>query len=193
MILFRNILTVLLAALALFIWSSVSWMALPLHKNSVHTFKNPAEVSDVLLANAPKSGVYQIPAQKKPDGSHVSEEDWQAAFDKGPFMQGLVRVHPVKTSMGRRLGGSFIVNVVAVALIVYVLFLGKVNSKEHRTLVAVGMGMFAVAVDWLPAMNWFDFPLAYILPYAVDALVGSLLAGLVVAFGLPRFYGPGAD
>jgi hypothetical protein len=189
----RNTLTVFIAALVLFFWNSISWMVLPLHQKSTKSFSNAAKVADVLLENAPVSGVYELPARTNADGSNVSEEEYQKAFDKGPFMQGFVRISSTNTPMGQRLGGSFLVNFFAVVLIVYVLFLGKVNSREHRVLIALAMGLFTLVIDWLPVMNWFDYPLSYIFPFAVDAVVGSLLAGLVIAFGIPRYYGPGAD
>ncbi len=182
----RNFITVLVATLLWFVWGGISWMQTPLHKNT-ESFKDPEAVARVLKENAPKAGVYELPSRD------LSQEEWQAQYDKGPFLQGMVRVKPTTSKMGTSLAGSAFISFLSVLLIVYVLFLGRVNSKEHRVLVALAMGLFTVVVDWLPAMNWFGYPMSYVLPYALDAIVGSLVAGLVIAFGITRFYGPGAD
>lgn len=54
----------LLGGFIVFLWSIVSWKVLPFHQMNIQHFKNESRVSQVLMGNAPKSGVYVFNVQK---------------------------------------------------------------------------------------------------------------------------------
>ena len=58
--------SLLLAALAggavVFVWGAISWMALPWHHKSFQKFTDEEGVAKALMAAAPASGLYSLPA-----------------------------------------------------------------------------------------------------------------------------------
>ena len=59
------ILGVILASVVFFIWSAISWMALPWQRGIFKAFQNEAKMAQVLAEQAPVSGIYGLPAEPK--------------------------------------------------------------------------------------------------------------------------------
>ena len=47
----------ILGAVILFVWGFLSWMVLPWHADSMHTFKDETAIAQSIQANASKSGI----------------------------------------------------------------------------------------------------------------------------------------
>ena len=58
-----------LGGLTVFVWGTISWMALPWHHHTLKTFTNEAAVAQVVSQNAPSSGTYLLlPGTRGPAG-----------------------------------------------------------------------------------------------------------------------------
>src|ERR1700674_3198406 len=55
----------LAGGLIAFGWSSISWMALPLHEKALRAFADPAAVVGAVTASAPASGIYLLANDQK--------------------------------------------------------------------------------------------------------------------------------
>ena len=57
----RNVTAVLAGGLIAFIWSSISWMAIPWHQPTMNIFEDEESVGRVIKAAAPEAGIYTYP------------------------------------------------------------------------------------------------------------------------------------
>jgi hypothetical protein len=90
------LLGVLLSSAAFFIWSAISWMALPWQRGVFKAFTDEDDMTRVLAGQAPESGVYGLPAEPRypADATKAQRDaiDW-AVFDKimcGPVVFAVV-------------------------------------------------------------------------------------------------------
>ena len=51
-----------LGGVVLFVWSAISWMALPWHQKTMTPFKDDHAMAQAIVANADRSGVYFLPS-----------------------------------------------------------------------------------------------------------------------------------
>lgn len=185
----RFLLACLLAALLVFLWGFVSWTLLPWHNAQFREFSEEGPVTTAVRLSAGKgSGVYMIPSMESAarqsrarEGQGRPDQVWQAAFDQGPLVLALVRPGPSTRTMAGRLVGSFLIQFAGTLLLGWILLHCPKQTYGGRVAVCAAAGAFAGVVGWLPAWNWFDYPLGYCLVSAADLLIGGLLAGLVLA------------
>ncbi len=81
----------LFGGLALFVWSTISWMVLPWHNATLNTFTNEDEVARVLKANASGRGIYVYPGEHHtpgltPEQRKRAEEAVMDKMKTGPFI-----------------------------------------------------------------------------------------------------------
>jgi hypothetical protein len=127
------------------------------------------------------TAMYFVPGMQKPDGSHADREPWSNAFNTGPFALALVRPGAAPWSMGMRMAGSLLIQFVGALTLAWILKHCPKQTYWGRVSVCAAAGFFAGVVGWLPAWNWWDFPLVYCLVNAADLLIGGVVAGLVLA------------
>ncbi len=178
----KSAIYILITAIALFLWGYVSWMVLPWHQNSL-TFRDEAAVGAVLQQSAPQAGVYMLPGSQ--GGSADSESD-MARLAAGPYLYGMVRSGPKEQNMGLLMGGSFAIQLLTATFLYFILRKAGVDTIRKAILLSLAVFVFTWIVEWLPSVNWFEFPLAFTLPYLGDVLVSALLAGTILGRSLWR-------
>ena len=158
----------LFGGLILFLWSALSWMVLPLHAQTLHSFKNETLVESALMASLDndQGGVYMLP---NPHGKK-----------NGPFA--LVIVNPKGWGeMGVHMLIGFLTQVLGAMLVTGLLL--KTGGMKYwgRVWFVVMFALTAGVIGHLPQWNWWGYSSGFILAEFVDLFAGWFLAGLVIA------------
>lgn len=170
----------LLAGLALFVYGFVSFAVLRWH--TPKPVPSESALAEAIKASVTEAGVYMVPGPVKADGTHRGQDEWMAASDRGPYMLAMIRPGPNRRPMVSYMSASLVWNVGLAFLLGLIL---RSTGLPARKLVALGaaIGLFAALANWLPASNWYEYPLAYWAPYVVDQVVqGALVAAIMSRF-----------
>lgn len=176
----------LLGGLVAFIWTAVSWMALPWHNTTMRSFINEDAVAQVLVENVPTGGMYWMPGLP-PNYDSLSGEQKNAAeaakmekMKTSPFFYGVVR-RRVDDNMGRQMAYGLLFDILAALLITMLVMKTGGMSYAGRVMfivtAALAVGVVAVAPNWV----WWHFGTRYVLVTMADIVIAWLLAGLVIA------------
>lgn len=164
----KNIIAATVAGLVMFFWGFVSWTVLPWHATDVHSFVDEEAVMQVMVDNAPASGIYYIPANDadlevgKPGGmANVMKDGFQTGMGE-MMIQGVV--------------GSIIMAYLAILLLAKTQANTFTDKVKFVTLVGLLIGISSSFMYW----NWFGYPTGYSLVNLVDSVVTWALAGLVI-------------
>jgi hypothetical protein len=162
-----------LGGIVLFIWSAISWMALPFHNQNLKSFSNEILVESALKASLDKDqgGIYILP------NPHKNE-----AAKKETGLFAFVAVSPQGWgNMGLRMLIAFLFNVLGAAVVTGLLL--KTGGMKYwgRVGFTVLFALAAGVVCRLPEWNWWGFSAGFVLMEFMDLLVGWFLAGLVIA------------
>jgi hypothetical protein len=162
----------LLGGLVMYVWVSISWMALPFHNASLLKFKDEAAVTAVIAANISGPGVYNLP---KGHGE-AEMKQWQT----GPTAIAAIRTGG-NPSMVPHLAIQLIGTLVAGLLIAWMLSHTSGLSYWCKVGFVVAVGVVSGILVLIPEWNWFGFSTAYIGAQFLDLIVGWFLGGLVLA------------
>lgn len=176
-----------LAALVFFLWSAISWVALPWQRGLFKSFKDEVRLTEVLAEQAPGSGVYGLPAEPRyPPGASKEQRDAidQAVMDKmqrGPVVFAVV-ARGRMGSFAEMLLPAFLGNLVTSLIFGWMLSrtagLGYGERVAFVFLASVAAGVACRVPDW----NWHKFPLDYTLVNMASLAFGWLCSGAVLAW-----------
>lgn len=156
-----------LGGIILFVWSAVSWMVLPWHMMTLHSFKDEVAVVQTIQTNAPQSGMYMLPLQET---SQV----------KGPLVFASVYTQGMPSSMTSSLIISFITQIIVAFLVSWLLT--KITGGYLSRLGVVMLFALAASIQTdIAYWNWFHFDTMYTAVAIADMLIGWFLAGLLLA------------
>lgn len=161
----------ILGGLILFIWSAVSWMALPWHHASFQKFDQEKVVEIVIQSNAIRKGIYLLPHERAAEGPFafvvMSPKGWG--------------------SMPLHMAFGLLIQITGAMLVTAALVLVKKPTASFVEKFGFVL-LFALAagvVCELPYGNWWGFPMDFILLAFADLLIGWTLAGLAIAKVIP--------
>lgn len=169
-----------LGGMILFLWSAVSWMALPWHRASIHPLLQQNVVDVVLAANAGGKGIYVLPSfhEKTAPGQKVISA--HEKMQKGPFA--FIAYSPQGTGpMQKNMIASFLIQTAAAALVTGLLLLARIGNYWKRLAFILLFALAAGVAGHLPHLIWWGFALPFTLLEIADLLAGWFLAGLVIA------------
>ena len=152
-----------------FAWSSIAWMALPFHNQSVRTFADPAAVVTALEANTRGSGVYIVPNDAKGQTAPTDPFVFLSFHKEGWGSMGLSCL----AALGLQMIGGFY----------WTWILGKIPGLTLKDAALYG-AMFGVclgAMGAMPAWAWWKYPFMFSFLYVVDAVVSWTVASVVIA------------
>jgi hypothetical protein len=185
---FRIFLAGVLGGIAMFIWTSIAHMFLPLGHAGVREIPNEAVVLAAMQTNiGDQTGLYLFPGFGLGDSptqearnevmKHMSEKLAQNA-------SGLLMYHPPGSraiNMGKLLGIEFATELLEAILVVFLLGLTRLMSFGARVgFVFVGGILAAIATN-VSYWNWYGFPCVYTCAYMSIQIIGFLCAGIVAA------------
>ena len=189
----RIFLAGLLGGIAMFIWSSIAHMVLPLGETGLSEIPNEQTILDAMQHNiAEKSGLYIFPGfglgpnptreQKNEAMKHMADNF--ARRPSGILMYNAAGSRPI--DMVRWLGVEFLTEVAEALLAVYLLSKTRLTNFGTRVGFMIVAGILAAIATNISYWNWYGFPTSYTLSYVSTQVVGFFCAGLVAAFVLRK-------
>jgi len=181
-----------LGGLVVYIWGSISWVALPWHNVTLNKFSNEAEVAEVIINNANKDGIYILPNPHNYDASLSAEaikQIEQQGIDKmkqGPFVFTSIKLNGSDPMSPTPYIAMLLSEIIAAIIIGLLLSLTRGLSYLKRVGFVTSIGVVAALLGYIPNIIWWGFDVMYTLVFVADLTIGWFLGGLVIA----RFINP---
>ena len=189
----RILLAGLLGAVAMFAWTSIAHMALPLGDAGVqNTMDDDALLSALKTTVKDKDGLYIYPTMGlPPDATHAQRsaamEKYAEKLEKNP--SGFFIYHPAGSrpmTMGKFLTIEFITELCEAMLAVWLLAQSRTATFGGRVCFVTAIGIIAGIATNISYWNWWGFPGSYTAAYITIKLVGYFLVGIVAAIMFRR-------
>jgi hypothetical protein len=158
----------LLGGLVLFVWSAISWMALPWHNAGFKAFTHEEPVLVAIDAAAPQNGVYLAPSPNQ-DARHA------------PFVHVIVRKDGYG-SLGRSMALGFAGNLLAGFLATLLLLQLGPRSLVEKVLFLLTAAVLAWSGRYLADVAYWGLPWRNALVDLADLLIAWTLAGSALAW-----------
>jgi len=189
----RIFLAGLLGGIAMFIWTSIAHMALPLGEAGIREIPNEAALLDAMRSSiGKKPGLYLFPGLGL--GSNPTHEERSEAMKhmgenlaRNP--SGILMYHPPGSrplNMVRWLSIEFVTELAEAFLVVFLLAQTRLTNFGTRVGFIVTGGILAAIATNISYWNWYGFPKVYTMSYMFIQLVGFLCVGLVAALVLKK-------
>jgi hypothetical protein len=185
----RIILAGVLGGIAMFAWTSIAHMFLPLGEAGVSEIPNDEALMIALQTSAgTKTGLYIFPGMGLgPDATHAQRsaamKDYEAKLEKNP--SGLLMYHPAGSRpmvMPKYLTIEFITELLEALLVVALLAQTRIVTFGGRIGFVTAAGILAAIATNVSYWNWWGFPTVYTASYMFIQIVGFFCIGLVAAF-----------
>jgi hypothetical protein len=162
-----------------YIWSALAWVAIPVHKSSLHSIPNEDVVINAMRSTMKDGGVYIFPGM--PEGSdQAAATAWAQKYQQGPI--GMIMYSPAgsNTMMPSQLIFGLIVDILAGILGAWFLSRSTAVASSYMARVSYfGMlGIFVALVTHITHLIWLGFPWDYTAAMIADSIIGWLLGGL---------------
>lgn len=167
-----------LGGIILFAWGAISWMALPWRESTILPFTNESGLAQVIVAGAPRSGMYMLPSAHR--GDNAAQAAAQEQMMKGPMVFASVRLGPMG-SMGGLMATQVAIQLASALLATILLLHARPMAYGGRVLFVVGIALAVGVAGHLPEWNWWSFSAGYTMLDIADLVIGWGLAGLVIA------------
>ncbi len=183
----RVLLSALLGALAMFVWSSIAHVLLPLGETGFKEIPVEANlISAMRTGLGDSSGLYLFPGLGL--GPHPSSAQKNAAlaeYDKklANSPSGLLLYHPPgeKSMTASRMVAEFLKEFALSLLVVLVLWQTGVKGYMARVGVFALIGLAAAISTNISYWNWYGFPLDFTLAAMSTSWIGFTVAGLAAS------------
>jgi len=189
----RIFLAGLLGAIAMFAWTSIAHMALPLGEAGVQNTMDDEALLSALKSNVKdKDGLYIYPSMGlAPDATHAQRSEamksYEAKLEKNP--SGFFIYHPAGSrpmNMGKYLTVEFVTELLEALIAVWLLAQTRISSFGGRVGFVTAAGIMAAIATNISYWNWWGFPGDYTAAYVVIKVVGYFLVGIVAAIMFRR-------
>jgi hypothetical protein len=173
----RILLGGLLGGLAMFIWTSIAHMVLPLGAAGIREIPNDADMVNALHTKlGESSGFYMYPGMGT--GGMAGYAQKLAANPSG-----LLIYHPpgVQTLTPGQLVTELLTEIAEALLVAWLLTQTRLAGYGSRVVFALVCGILAAIATNVSYWNWYGFPASYTIATMTTEVVGVLVAGLVVA------------
>jgi hypothetical protein len=179
----RSFLAALAAAFVIFVWQSISHMALPWFHDSLNKFENEAAMVEALKANAKTDGMYHMPHADMNDKAAMETAMKQSESGVSMFLA--VRLNG-RSGMAESMVHQFIFNLLGALFVTFLLTKLSHSGTGCRVGVTVFFSLFAIVTAILPNWSWWAFSNTFTGFVVFDHLVGWTLAGFVLAKLVPK-------
>ena len=174
----RVILGSLVGGIILFGWSAFSWTVLPWHNATFEKFTQEYVVEVVLASNAPKKGIYLVPAPHK--GTQEEQQKAHEKMEKGSFA--FVVMNPKGWGpMPPHLLIGLLTQILGAGLVTGLLRMTAKLGYWEKVGFTLVFAVAAGVVCHLPNWNWWGFSEGFTLLAFADLLIGWFLAGLALS------------
>src|SRR5438874_8832159 len=180
----------ILGAVAMFIWTAITHMALPLGEAGVTEIPNESAVLSTMQSNiADQTGLYIFPgmgvgknASRKEKSEAMKHMDEKIAANPSGILMYHAPGRPF--TFGKALGIEFVTQLLEAILVVFLLAQTRIESFAGRVGFVLAAGILAAIATNVSYWNWYGFPTVYICSYMLIQIVGFLCIGIVAALVL---------
>ena len=160
----------------LFVWSSLSWMVLPWHHQTLKGLNEDQPVIQAMTENTRGSGVYLVPFT-----NHKKKaENAPPQITKSPFVF-MVYNADGYGNMGFRMAAALLGDMMTAFFLAWVISFFNVYGFLPRVLFAALSALFAGLAMHVPNEIWWGHSTAFTLVAVADLVIGWTIAGLAVA------------
>jgi hypothetical protein len=188
----RILLAGILGGIAMFIWTSIAHMALPLGEAGTNEIPNESAVLSAMQGNiGDKTGLYIFPGLGV--GKNATREEKSEAMKQmqqriAANPSGILMYHPPGRpfGFGKSLVVEFSTEVLQAILIIWLLAQTRIGSLGGRVGFVLVAGILAAITTNVSYWNWYGFPGVYTASYILIEIVGFFLVGIVAALVLRK-------
>jgi hypothetical protein len=182
----------ILGGIAMFIWTSIAHMALPLGQAGIREIPNESAVLSAMQSNiGEQTGLYIFPGPGI--GKNATRQEKDEAMKQmrekiAANPSGILMYHaPGRPfAFGKWLGVEFGTELLQAILVVFLLAQTRIVSFAGRVGFVLVAGILAAITTNVSYWNWYGFPCVYTAGYMVTQIVGFFLVGVVAALVLPK-------
>jgi hypothetical protein len=185
----------ILAGLVMFIWSFIAHMVLPIGFMGISATPGEDAVLAALKSNNAGAGLYILPGNDYFQSLSKSRDEQMAAMkamtEKSKTAGwAMIVYHPdggVEIGL-KTLGLQFFSQVIVCWIFAFALWgaVPRIRSFGMRVWLVAIMGLLPFVGADFPNWNWYGFPSAYMAGKLLDYWIGSILAGIFLAWWLSR-------
>jgi len=172
----KVIIGALLGGVVLLLWQFAVRELLGVYDDAFVKLEDPAAVEAVLKENLTGSGMIKI--QLPEPGDTDAEAKAMEKLTTGFSLFGAVNLAG-RHGFGAMLGVQFALNVLASAVLMFVLLAANPSTLGSRIALVLCFAVFAMLTELIPNWNWGGSSLAYIGRQIGEQIVGWALVGLV--------------
>ena len=189
----RIFLAALFGAIAIFLWTFIAHMVLPLGEAGIREIPNEAAVLSAMQSNiADEAGLYVFPGfGLGPNPSREAQREAMNHMDEKlkQHPSGILLYHPAGSRpfvIVRHLAIEFATEFLEALLVIYLLSLTRLTTFGARVGFVTVAGVLAAIATSISYWNWYGFPAVYTSAYMLIEVVGFFCIGLVAAFVLKK-------
>jgi hypothetical protein len=188
----RVLLAGILGGIAMFVWTTIAHMVLPLGEAGFREIPDEQSVVGAMnSAIGDQAGFYIFPGPglgPNPTREQRSEAMKRMAEDFPKHASGLLIYHPAgrSFSFGKSLGTEFVTELLEAILIVFLLTRTRLQSFGARVGFVFVAGILAVTATNISYWNWYGFPANYTAAYMLIQIIGFICTGIVAALVLSK-------
>lgn len=174
----------IVGAIIHFVWGMAAWIVVPLHTPTINQLPAEREIVELMKAQDMESGTYVIPFMSGADDMKPDSE-FTKNHEAGPIFSVYYRKEGSSPMPMTMMISGFLIYLLASTLAAFLLStVGFTWGQSYwrRVAFVAGLGVFSTLVSDFGYWNWMYFPLDYTLAFVVDTIIGSVLAGLAIAF-----------
>src|SRR5262245_57995724 len=188
----RILLAGTLGEIAMFVWTSIAHMALPLGETGINEIPNESAVLSAMQSSmGGKTGLYIFPGLGV--GKNATREEKNEAMKQmqqriAANPSGILMYHPPgrQFGFGKSLAIEFITEVLQSVLVIWLLAQTRINSFAGRIGFILMAGILASVTTNVSYWNWYGFPGVYTASYILIEIVGFVLVGVTAALVLRK-------
>jgi hypothetical protein len=172
----RVILAGVLGAVAMFFWTFLAHMVLPLGEAGVKQIDNEQALLDTMKSTMTIPGIYLFPNM----APGMDQAQYQQKTATGP--SGMLIYFPRRDfSFGKALVLEFGTELLQALLAAYLLSLTNIGTLAGRLGFYALVGLVAAVATNVSYWNWYGFPTTYTSAYMFTGWAGYLCAGLAAS------------
>jgi hypothetical protein len=188
----RILLAGIIGGIAMFVWTSIAHMALPLGEAGINEIPNESVVLGAMQSSmGDKTGLYIFPGLGV--GKNATREEKNEAMKQmqqriAANPSGILMYHPPgrQFAFGKSLAVEFTTEVIQAILVVWLLAQTCIGSFAGRVGFVLVAGILASITTNVSYWNWYGFPGVYTASYILIEIVGFVLVGVIAALVLRK-------
>jgi hypothetical protein len=177
--------------IAMFIWTSIAHLFLPLGEAGISEIPNESAVLSAMQSNiGDQTGLYIFPgmgAGKNATSQEKNEAMKQMAAKAASGPSGILMYHATRPfTFGKWMGIEFATELLEAILVVFLLAQTSIAGFGGRVGFVLVAGILTAIATNVSYWNWYGFPSVYTASYMLIQIVGFFVVGIVAALVLRK-------